>query len=319
MRNAALARRSARRLFGDAIATELELRVQRVRRRVDGAAEAAVRRFRRDSGHWISPDDVVRAGRSRGQLIVLDDQRRCERDDVAVDARLQQDQPAGNARCTRSIKNAASTNSTPRACRGRGPRARAERRQSRARRSPSAAPRVRLRSARSPTRSTSVDHGERGRTAQRVAEVGRRVQRLAARRRPCVDDVRPADRSRERRPARDRLSDAQDVRDDVLVFAGEHRPRSGEAGVDLIEDQDDFERIAQRAHAAQIARRRDDDPRPALDRFDDERADRTIAFEKRCAAVRGAVERASRMRVVEKDRRGRRPAARRVRESARFR
>ncbi len=70
------------------------------------------------------------------------------------------------------------------------------------------------------------------------------------------------------------LRDAHEVGRDVLLLAGEHRPRAAEAGGDLVADQQHAVLVAQLAHGAQVAVGVREDARGALhERLDDDRRD----------------------------------------------
>ena len=70
------------------------------------------------------------------------------------------------------------------------------------------------------------------------------------------------------------LGEAEQVRRDALLLAGEHRPGAAEAGRDLVADQQHAVAVAELAHRAQVARRVDDHPGGALhQRLDDHRGD----------------------------------------------
>ena len=67
-----------------------------------------------------------------------------------------------------------------------------------------------------------------------------------------------------------RLADQGQVGLDALVLLGQQLAGAAEAGLDLVEDQDDVVAGAELARGAQIAGRRDDHARLALDRLDQE-------------------------------------------------
>ena len=110
-----------------------------------------------------------------------------------------------------------------------------------------------------------VERFQADRRRQRVATEGRAV-------RPGPKDVHDASVGEEGRdrqePAAERLAEDEAVRPDPLVLEGEHPPRPPEAGLDLVEQEQDPVPVAQVAQAAQEADGRDDDPGLALDRFD---------------------------------------------------
>ena len=114
-----------------------------------------------------------------------------------------------------------------------------------------------------------VEDGERGRQRDRVADVGAADRAVAGR----VHDLRLAEHARERQPGGDRLGDRDQVGLDAVVLDREHPAGAAEAGLHLVDDEDDPVPVADRAHAREELRRRDDEAALALDGLDDDRRD----------------------------------------------
>src|SRR5512146_504795 len=87
--------------------------------------------------------------------------------------------------------------------------------------------------------------------------------------REYVHQLARAEKGRNRQhAAAQRLAEDQPVRADLLVLEGEPRAGASEAGLDLVDDEEDVVLVAERAHAREPAFGRDDDPAFALDRLD---------------------------------------------------
>ena len=87
-----------------------------------------------------------------------------------------------------------------------------------------------------------VEHGERGRLGDGVADVGAADGAVVR----CVEDLRLPEHARERQPGGDRLRDRDDVGLDAGVLDREELARPGEAGLDLVGDQADAVLVADR-------------------------------------------------------------------------
>ena len=90
-----------------------------------------------------------------------------------------------------------------------------------------------------------VEDGERRRLRDRVADV-RAADRVRAGR---VHDLGPAEHARERQAAGDRLGDRDQVGLDVVVLDREELAGAAEAGLHLVDDQDDPVVVADAADA----------------------------------------------------------------------
>ena len=99
------------------------------------------------------------------------------------------------------------------------------------------------------------------------------MQRLAARWRPGVHDVRAAHAGGEREGARERLADAHKIRHDAEMIAREELSGAVEARVNLVGDEQDLVRVAQRAEHREKIPRRHHASAAALHRLDEDRAD----------------------------------------------
>ena len=123
-----------------------------------------------------------------------------------------------------------------------------------------------------------VEAGDRRRAGERVAREGMAVEEAAAVLVLAGEaGVHALGRQRggERQVAAGQpLAEAEEVRGDALLLAGEHRPGAPEPGCDLVADQQHVVDVAQLAHPAQEAGRLNADSRRALDqRLDDHRGD----------------------------------------------
>ena len=81
----------------------------------------------------------------------------------------------------------------------------------------------------------------------------------------------PGDDAGERQAAGEALADAHDVGLDAVVLARPHRAGAPDAGLHLVDDEQDAVRVAQRAQVGQPAGRRHDVAALALDRLDEDR------------------------------------------------
>src|SRR5690606_29788725 len=101
----------------------------------------------------------------------------------------------------------------------------------------------------------------------------RSVDRLARRFRPRRHHPLRAYAGRERKPARQRLPDDEQVRDDAPVLAREPSARTPEAGVDLVEHEEEPPLVADPAESREPAVGRYDVATPPLHRLDEDRPD----------------------------------------------
>ena len=83
----------------------------------------------------------------------------------------------------------------------------------------------------------------------------------------------PGDDAGQRQPAGQALADAHDVGLDALVLARPHRAGAADAGLHLVDHEQDAVLVAQRAQVGEPARRRHDVAALALDRLDEDRGD----------------------------------------------
>ncbi len=116
-------------------------------------------------------------------------------------------------------------------------------------------------------REDDVEHGVADRHRERIAAEGGAVNadRHAAR------GVGGGEARAHRETAADALGDGHDVGMNPGVFIGEQAPGAPDAGLDLVEDQQQRVLVAQGAQPAQEGRRHDPHAALALDRFDEDR------------------------------------------------
>ena len=139
-------------------------------------------------------------------------------------------------------------------------------------------PDLRLQALDRPLALEGVEAGERRRAGERVAGIGVAVEEgavlLGRAEEALVDPLRRQGRGQRQVAAGQSLREAEQVRRDALLLAGEHRPGAAEAGRHLVADQQHAEAVAQLARSAQVARGVDQHPGCALDqRLDDHRGD----------------------------------------------
>ena len=114
-----------------------------------------------------------------------------------------------------------------------------------------------------------VEHGERGRDRNRVAD--ERAADTAGGGR--VHDLRPAEHAGEREPHRDRLGDGDQVGLDAEVLDREEPAGPCEAALHLVADEDDAVLVADLAEPFDELARRGDEAALALDGLEDDRGD----------------------------------------------
>ena len=114
-----------------------------------------------------------------------------------------------------------------------------------------------------------VEHRQRGREGDRVADVGAADAADDGR----VHDLGPAEHARERQAVGDRLRDADQVGLDARVLDPEEPAGAAEARLHLVDDQDDPVAVADRADTFDELGRRDDEPAFALHRLEHDRGD----------------------------------------------
>lgn len=112
-----------------------------------------------------------------------------------------------------------------------------------------------------------VEHGEAGRRRDGVA-----AERRGARTRIGVGNLRRRDEGRDWRAVAERLGHCHDVRRHAEVLDGKQLARAREARLDLVDDEQRAMRRKDLLDALEVALRRHDDARIALDRLRDERA-----------------------------------------------
>lgn len=112
-----------------------------------------------------------------------------------------------------------------------------------------------------------VEHGEAGRRRDGVA-----AERRGARTCVGVGNLRRRDEGRDRRAVAERLGHCHDVRRHAEVLDGKQLARAREARLDLVDDEQRAVRRKDLLDALEVALRRHDDARIALDRLRDERA-----------------------------------------------
>src|SRR5699024_1861755 len=88
-----------------------------------------------------------------------------------------------------------------------------------------------------------------------------------------VHDVRATGYRRQRQPTGDALGRGDEIGDDALPFGGEHLPGAGEAGLDLVGDEDDALLAGVVDQRRQEALGRNNEAALALDGLDDDRGD----------------------------------------------
>src|SRR5205085_10117790 len=86
-------------------------------------------------------------------------------------------------------------------------------------------------------------------------------------------DLRLADDTRQRQPGGHRLRHRDQVRLDAVVLDGEHPAGAPEAGLYLVDDEEDPLAVADRTQPLHELRRGDDETALALHRLDDDRSD----------------------------------------------
>ena len=119
------------------------------------------------------------------------------------------------------------------------------------------------------------DLRQRHRAADRIAEKGAGMNRLAARRRPGgVHEVGAPDAGRQRKAAGERLAEADEIGHNAAVFAGKPFSGAAEAGVNFVENQQRADaRRTVSGSSRQKFRRRNVDAAARLHRLDENRAD----------------------------------------------
>ncbi len=122
-----------------------------------------------------------------------------------------------------------------------------------------------------------ADCSEGRRTTGWVPEEGLGVDGFAARHRPGVHHFAAPHAGRDRHARRHPLAEADQVRDDAVVLAGEPAAGAAEAREDLIDDQQPALGVAQRAQLCEEAIGWDALAAPSLDGFDDHGAHRLAA------------------------------------------
>ena len=131
-----------------------------------------------------------------------------------------------------------------------------------------------------------------GRAGERVTGVGVAVEEapvvLVAAEETLVQSLGGERRGEREVAAGDPFADAHQVRDDVLVLAGEHPAGPPEAGGDLVADEQHAVLVAQFADSAQVAVRLHEHAGGALhERLDDHRGDRLAVFGEQALEVLG--------------------------------
>ena len=104
------------------------------------------------------------------------------------------------------------------------------------------------------------------------------MERFAFGARPRIEDLCPSHARRERHARGEPLSDAQEVRHDGLVIAGEYRTGPAEARVDLVGDEEPACFVADRAESAQESVARDPLAAATLHWLDDDGPDLVRSF-----------------------------------------
>ena len=111
------------------------------------------------------------------------------------------------------------------------------------------------------------DCREGGGAAERVAEEGAGVQRLAVRFRPAIHDTGAADAGGQGESTGEGFADADDVGNRAAVFAREPFSSAAKAGVNFVADQHQPVPVAECAQAGEEIGRGNVDAAPALDGF----------------------------------------------------
>ena len=114
--------------------------------------------------------------------------------------------------------------------------------------------------------STSCSVALRRGAGDRVA-----AERRAVAARLPVHQLGAGDDAGQRQAAGEALADAHDVGLDAVVLARPHRAGAADAGLHLVDDEQDAVAVAQLAQVGQPARRRHDVAAFALDRLDEDR------------------------------------------------
>ena len=115
-----------------------------------------------------------------------------------------------------------------------------------------------------------VEHGVGGRAGDGIAGIGAAEAAGTGR----VHDVGAAGDGGERQAAGETLGERDDVGLDARVLEREQLAGAGEAGLDLVGDEDDAVLVAERAQRVQEIGRRDVEAAFALHRLDDDAGDR---------------------------------------------
>ncbi len=137
-----------------------------------------------------------------------------------------------------------------------------------------------------------LERGDPGGAAEWVPGVGVAVKEapvvLVTAEESLVESLGGERRGEREVAAGDPFPNAQQIRDDVLVLAGEHPAGPSEAGRDLVADEQHAVFVAQLTDPPQIAVRLHEHARGALDeRFDDHRGDRLAMLGEQAREVRG--------------------------------
>ncbi len=122
-----------------------------------------------------------------------------------------------------------------------------------------------------------LEGGEGHGAAYGVAEEGAGVEGFAGGLGPCVHDIGAAHAGGYGEAVGEGLAEANDVRGDVEVVAGEEFAGAVEAGEDFVGDEEDFFLVADAAEEWEEVAGRWDDAAAALDGLDEDGADLALA------------------------------------------